>query len=308
MPNYEKLTPSDLAQNLTSEIEEYVATSPNNCMPFFPGEHIWDKPLIGFADGDDPLFLDYKKIIGDFHLTPREALELQLKKANCGYFHPAKISVISFVLPSTRETRESLRRESQVCSLRWNYTRHFGQELIFRLERRLVARIEDMGRYAVAPDLQNWFEVKREVPTGFASTWSQRHIAFAAGLGTFSLNDGFITPVGIAVRAGSIVCDLEIAPGQRRNQNHLGNCLFFREGECGKCIKRCPAQAISEKGHDKLKCQNYMNNVMRKTAAEIGRTEPFVGAYMGCGFCQTGVPCEGGLPLGTRSSPSGPKE
>jgi len=38
---------------------------------------------------------------------------------------------------------------------------------------------------------------------GPASSWSERHAAYAAGLGTFSLNDALITPKGIAHRLGS---------------------------------------------------------------------------------------------------------
>ena len=34
----------------------------------------WDEPLVGFASGIDPLFFEYKTIIGSFHLTPREII------------------------------------------------------------------------------------------------------------------------------------------------------------------------------------------------------------------------------------------
>ncbi len=55
---------------------------------------------------------------------------------------------------------------------------------------------------------------------------------------------------------------------------------------------------MSEKGHDKVKCSKYLNELMPKAAEELGRNETFVGGYMGCGFCQTKVPCEGGIPPG----------
>jgi hypothetical protein len=42
------------------------------------GEVIYDKPLVGFARGDDPLFRRYKKVIGKFHLTPLEWMKLAL--------------------------------------------------------------------------------------------------------------------------------------------------------------------------------------------------------------------------------------
>ncbi|MBI2829676.1 MAG: epoxyqueuosine reductase [Chloroflexi bacterium] len=286
-------------------IKEYVATSPNNMMPAFPGEHIWDEPVIGFASGDDPLFQQYKQIIGDFHVTPREAFEMYIKRAACGDYQPENINVIAWALPSTRQTRASMRKEKQVGSLKWNHTRWYGQELNSRLSRHLAVIIEDMGGHAVVPDQERWFEVKRDVPGGPASRWSQRHIAYAAGLGTFSLNDGFITPVGVAVRLGSIVCDLDIPPTSRVYQHHRQNCLFYREGNCGKCIKRCPAGAIGEQGHDKAKCSNYQSNVMPSVFKELGRdTQGYVGNYLGCGLCQTGVPCEGRIPASNRKKPA----
>ncbi len=287
---------------ITSTIKEYVATSPNNVLPDHPGEHIWDEPLIGFSNGDDPLFQEYKKIIGEFHVTPREALEMQLKRKALGYYNPKKVSVVSFILPSTRETRLSMRKENEICSLRWNYTRWFGQELIYRLERHLVVLLEDMGYHAIAPDLEAWFEVKRDVPGAPASRWSQRHVAYVAGLGTFSLNDSFITAKGSAVRIGSIVSDVPVDLTPRLLRDYRENCLFAREGTCGMCIKRCPAGAISENGHDKAKCGLYLNTGMPQKIKEQGRTEKFVGGYVGCGFCQTGVPCEGRIPASLKKS------
>jgi epoxyqueuosine reductase len=287
----------DPAAFLEAAIKEYVATSPNNILPDFPGEGMWDEPLVGFADGDDPLFLEYKTLIGDFHLTPREALEGHLKKKTLGYDHPEKISVVSYFLPSAGPIRESMRKESEISSLRGNRQRWFGQELNARLERRLITLLEDLGYHAAAPVQEGWFEIKREgCPGAPTSNWSQRHVAYAAGLGTFSLNDSFITARGSAGRLGSIVCDVAIEPTPRVAKGHRENCLFGREGTCGVCIKRCPAGAISEAGHDKAKCFAYLNAGMWQKVKERGRTETFIGRYIGCTFCQTGVPCEGRIP------------
>ena len=78
---------------LEGEIKKYIANSPNNIMPDFPGEHMWDEPLVGFANGDDPLFAEYKNIIGDFHVTPREALEMNVGYKAIGRYNPENISV-----------------------------------------------------------------------------------------------------------------------------------------------------------------------------------------------------------------------
>jgi len=281
---------------LEETIRQYVATSPGNWFQAFNNEPIWDEPLVGFADGDDPIFQDYKEIIGDFHLTPREALQ-QATESRRQVSNPgtASISVISWVLPSTRETRLSLRRETTVPSLRWNHTRWYGQDVIFELSRHLVSRLQELGYRALAPELSESFKTMNLV-NGLSSTWSQRHIAYAAGLGTFSLSDGFITPKGIAIRAGSVVCDAMLSPSPRTYRNHRDNCLFYRGGSCRRCIERCPAGAITEQGHDKNRCREFLFNEQRVILKELGREKGYTGSYLGCGLCQTKVPCEGRIP------------
>jgi epoxyqueuosine reductase len=287
----------DPAKFMVKAINDYVANSPNNRLPVFPEERIWDEPLIGFADGDDPIFEEFKTVIGDFHVTPREALENYADSTGCGSKDNfPDVSVISWVLPSTRKTRQTNREETAICSVRWNNTRFQGQEFIARLSRYLVALIEGFGYIALAPELSRWWEVTR-TPSGLSSRWSQRHIAYASGLGTFGLSDGFITPKGIAIRAGSIVCNLALPATARKFANHYANCLFYSRGSCRKCAERCPAGAITESGHDKTKCGAYLN-AMREIANKEGRIEGYMGkAYLGCGFCQTGVPCEEGIPV-----------
>jgi len=127
---------------------------------------------------------------------------------------------------------------------------------------------------------------------GKLSNWSERHIAYAAGLGTFSLSDGFITPRGIAHRCGSVVTDLVLPPSSRTAANFQANCLYYADGSCQECVKRCPAAAITpQDGHDKIKCSQYL----------YGDLEPLIREYqvevVGCGLCQTKVPCEATNPV-----------
>jgi epoxyqueuosine reductase len=291
-----KVFESNPVQYIEKLIRDYIAESPNNRFLQFPEDTIWDEPLIGYANGDDPLFGEFKKIIGDYHVTPREALNMYIDSTARGNKEKlSNISVISFVLPATLKTRESNRKEKIICSQRWNHTRFEGQETVARLTRHVVTFLEDMGYIGVAPEQAKWWDIKM-MPDGMSSRWSQRHIAYAAGLGTFSLNDGFITPKGIAVRIGSIVCDLDLPSSPRRYANHYANCLYHSKGTCMKCVKRCPAGAISAQGHDKTKCGTYLNQ-MRDIAQSQGRLEGYIGkAYLGCGFCQTAVPCEAAIP------------
>ncbi|MFC2005900.1 epoxyqueuosine reductase [Chloroflexota bacterium] len=280
-------------QFLEKAIKEYVAGSPSNQLPSFNNEPIFDEPLVGFADGDDAIFKDYKVIIGDFHLTPREALAMHQNGG--GERQPHNVSVISFVLPISYETRLGLRRESRVTSLRWNHTRWQGQGLINELSNHVVSLLEELGHQAIASELADFFELKG-LPGDRASNWSQRHIAYAAGLGTFSLSDGFITPRGISMRCGSVVTDVALTPTPRLYENHLANCLFYSEGVCRRCIERCPAGAISEQGHDKEKCRDFMANEEGALLKDLGREEGYIGRYISCGLCQTKVPCEAMIP------------
>ena len=69
-------TPSECASVIVRSIKDFVRESQANRHPVIDGTPIFDEPLVAFADGDDPLFTNYKEIIGSFHLTPREALSL----------------------------------------------------------------------------------------------------------------------------------------------------------------------------------------------------------------------------------------
>jgi len=290
-----KLFEADPAAFLEKAIKEYVATSPGNRLDSFDGGCIFDEPLVGFADGDDTIFQNYKSIIGDFHLTPREALGKRLESKENSRERPARVNAISFILPVTYQTRLSLRKETSVPSLRWNHTRWHGQDFIDELSRYVVSLLEGLGYQAVAPELADFFKLKN-LPGGYVSNWSQRHIAYAAGLGTFSLNDGFITTKGMAMRCGSVVTDALIPPSPRIYKDHLANCLFYSDGSCRRCVERCPAGAISEQGHDKNKCLEFLFARQKEILKEMGREEGYIGRYLGCGLCQTEVPCEAGIP------------
>ena len=286
-------------QIIEEAIREFVRTSPLNRLESFGGVPIFDEPLIGFADGDDPLFEQFKKVVHESHLPPREILgrhlEEKLKTASPA---PAHVSVISFVLPVSEETRTSNAREKEGPSLRWNHTRWKGQEFIQVLSRHLVSFLEERGANAVAPDLTPHFKMIR-LQDGYASTWSQRHAAFAAGLGTFSLSDAFITSRGSAMRCGSVVTDLKLEPSPRPYAGHLENCLFYATGKSGVCIDRCPRGAISERGHDQRRCNEILFKD-QKPWLEGAHGPGYIGQYAGCGLCQTGVPCESRIPVSRR--------
>ena len=114
-----------------------------------------------------------------------------------------------------------------------------------------------------------------------ASNWSERHVAYASGLGTFCLTRGLISEKGVAGRYGSIIITEEVEPDTRPYEGVYDYCIM-----CGACIKRCPAGAISLKhGKNQLKCKLWMDRTGRKYDPRYG-----------CGKCQVGVPCEDRIP------------
>jgi epoxyqueuosine reductase len=276
-------------------IKNFINESDSNKRKQLDHGTYWEEPLVGFASGMDPLFFEYQTLIGPFHSTPREVISTALKERgrNLLFTEIEKISVISWVLPASEDTCRSNRRENQFPSKLWAYTRTYGEACNDALRKHVVHFLEDLGYVTVAPVLLPTFHFVHDEKVGWASPWSERHVAYACGLGTFSLNDGLITPKGIAVRFGSVVTLLKLTPSEKKYRHHRENCLQFRDEKCGKCIKRCPAGAITLMGHDKERCHQYVSSeALKAKRSGYGLQDP----PPSCGLCQTDVPCEFEIP------------
>jgi epoxyqueuosine reductase len=280
---------------LEKTIKDFIRENrQNRRTPFDQGVY-WDEPLVGFASGNDPLFSQYKTLIGAFHLTPREIIAdaLREKGRPLLFSEIDQISVISWALPMAEDIRKSNRKEDRFPSKLWTCAKDFGEACNAALRRHVSGFLADLGYIAVAPALLSSFRLFRDEKAGWASIWSERHAAYACGLGTFSLSDGFITARGIAMRAGSVVTLLKLKPSEKRYRHPRENCLSYRNEKCGKCISRCPAGAITENGHDKDKCCAYMSSEpLKAKKLEYGLEGP----ASTCGLCQTAVPCEFRIP------------
>lgn len=277
-----------MEQKLSAEIVSFVTGSAANRLPNGSGPYFCT-PLTGFASAKDPLFDSYKEIIGAFHLTPFELFANEFGET------PANLTVVCWILPITEAVRKSNRTETEYPSREWAQTRNFGEGVNSELRRHLVGWLQQQGHRAVAPQLSGQWKEFAETPKGRASAWSERHAAYAAGLGTFSLNDALITEKGIAHRCGSVITDLVIEPSERDDKGYAWNCLYYRDGSCGACIGRCPVGAISFSGHDKTRCCEYVYGAVPAAVAEKYGVKA-----TGCGLCQTRVPCESGIPKGQR--------
>jgi epoxyqueuosine reductase len=269
-------------------VRDFILTSPHNTMNTTTEEPAWDDALVGFASGGDQIWQQYKEYVGPFHWTPWEVFNQHCPGESAG---AEELSVISWVLPQREAVRKANRRAKRYPSEEWARIRVYGEEFNVALRRHVVNSLKQVGHAAIAPMLvSNWTIVKSE-RFSYASSWSERHAAHAAGLGTFGLCDGLITARGKAMRVGSVVAKLSITPTPRPYSNHRAYCLFFADGTCGKCIDRCPARAITKTGHDKEKCRQHL----ARSREYVKKTYKFEG--YGCGLCQVGVPCEAGIPV-----------
>jgi len=249
--------------DITVAVEKFFQEHPLNTVKDLGNLRIFDVPLIAVASAHDPLFerMRMDDAVGPLHRYPQEWLE-------------GARSVVSYFLPFTLPVREA-NRSNGLPANEWLYGRIEGEAMNVALRQFLLQLFTDAGYAAVAPILDNRFRV-----VDLKSNWSERHVAFIAGLGTFSLSRSMITKRGSAGRFGSVVVDMDIVPTARYYTEIDENC-----SKCGACIPRCPPNAIDESGKDNVICWKYMEQMKILYKPRYG-----------CGKCQTAVPCEAGIP------------
>ena len=232
------------------------------------GMKIFDSPIFAFGDADNEDFklLKESAAIGDHFQLPREWL-------------PEARTVISIFLPFTEAVRKNNRTNMDWPSEAWLHGRIEGQAFINKLCQYIQSELTNRGYKSVVPSLDQRFWSKNG--PFFTSNWSERHVAFVCGLGTFGLSKGLITRKGVSGRLASIITELSVPCDTREYEDIYEYCNM-----CGKCAVNCPANAISlDKGKDHSKCHEFL----LKTA------EKFKPRY-GCGKCQVAVPCECRIP------------
>jgi epoxyqueuosine reductase len=273
---------------IRERVESFVSCSSENTLGFDQQEKVFNKPLVGFANGIDTLWQEYRNHIGAFYLTPVDIFLANFPEATVS---PEELTVVSWVLPSTGVTRQEQGVQTRYPSERWARMRHYGELFNNALRRHLVEELARVGIQSAAPLLSPSWSRSNEGDYAPCSNWSERHVAYAAGLGTFGLCDGLITPVGKAHRTGSMIARVKITPSERPYRNHNEYCLHFTHGTCGKCISRCPVKALSIRGHDKKRCMEYTERQMNKYLINTYGIDNYA-----CGLCQCGVPCTDHVP------------
>ena len=278
---------------------DFIAESAENHLEDLGDIRIFDMPIISAVDGRDPIFQVLQEVVSAGHMLPPEILERHSPAGadlSC-------VSVVSWALPFSPEVRRS-NQGGEWPSQLYSVARNNGGAVIFKMSRRLTEKLRGSGLAAVSPVLTEGYDAFRSAEHGFSSTWSERHVAYAAGLGSFGLHGSLITPVGSYVRFGSIVVNLPPGPAASRTDDYRAPCLATGGDICGLCRERCPAGAISENGMDKEKCYMRRNEIReRHLFSYAGKyrmlPSPIVkggtrkeGYSLGCALCLCGVPCE----------------
>ena len=272
-------------ETLQSKLADYVLNSPDNAIlaeyalrDEIVGTPLFDAPIVGCAAADDPLFARIKaedKILGDTFKLPGEWL-------------PGAKSVISIYYPFSERVRKSNWDNLGVPSDEWLHGRVEGHVFIHATDRVVEQWLIEEGFETCIPATDPGFALTKREPEDaigrpmFVSNWSERHVAFVAGLGTFGLSAHLITRVGKSGRFGSIITTADIKPTPRPyGDDAFAYCTF-----CGACAKRCPVNALSvEHGKDYQACWKYLEETKIRFKPRYG-----------CGKCQHIVPCETGIP------------
>lgn len=260
-------------------LKKYVEKTSGNYVPKqfalrpeLAGMRIYDEPLFGYVSTDDPIFDEFKKsgIIGPHFMTPREWL-------------PDAKSVISLFLPFTLTVREANRIDMTWPADEWLHARIEGQLLQNGINRYIILLLERKGFSALSPMLDPRFSRKSPITKKkkeqdfYTSNWSERHVAYAAGLGTFGLSKNLITKKGVAGRYISVISSASFDSLERSYSDTYEYCI-----RCGACAKNCPVKAISlEKGKIHHLCSAFVDKTHEKHKPRYG-----------CGKCQVAVPCE----------------
>lgn len=265
-------------ERLIEAVNSFVDTSQGNYIQpqvafkeEYSGCRIFDQPLIGFGDVHDPWFLTLQKpeAVGPHFKLPLE-------------WNEKGKTVVSVFLPFSEKIKQSNQVEFAHPSDLWLHGRIEGQAFCNALGAFMVGYLEEQGYKTVSPCKHKGFKTTIQYDQNqYTSNWSERHVGFVCGLGTFGLSKGLITKKGMAGRLVSVVTEQAFEKTKRGYTEIYEYCT-----RCGACIQHCPAQAISlEKGKEHLPCSLFLDSVL-----EVHRP------YYGCGKCQVNVPCMSCVP------------
>ena len=229
----------------------------------------WGDPIVGFAAADSPYIQKLPELISSTHGLPQQVMA------------DARL-VIAYYVPFTRALAVSNNTGTEYASEQWALAYEQTNEMFGRLNSYIIDRLTECGYKGAVHPAAGTFDHRNLI-----SDWSFRHFAYAAGLGTFGLNNMLITPKGCCGRYNTIITNLDAEP-DRPMQQEL--CLYKRNKSCGICMRNCPAKAITESDYDRHKCYEVLSRNAKLYKTASCSYEGSSGSEV-CGKCVTGSPC-----------------
>lgn len=226
----------DTASDKANELAHWIRSSIEDAVASARTQTVYRRPVVGFANAEDELFLALRTVCGPQHLLPSDLLT-------------GARSVIAFFVPFTGELVRLNARHPFVAR-EWAVAYEETNRLVAAMCERLLADLASEGvrGASVAPT----YEFDRR---SLVANWSHKHVAYVAGLGTFGVNRMLITERGCAGRLGSLVIDARLPASSRPSQPI---CSHYRGGRCLVCVRRCPVQALSVAGFARQRCYDHL--------------------------------------------------
>ena len=237
---------------------------------------IMDAPIWGFAAADDPIFQVFKQpeVVGESFRAPKEWM-------------PEAKTVVVFYFSFSEE----IRSRHRVCTEAMSeaFTVGYGEhaKIVVPFARNMTAKLEEAGVKVFNPTWNMDFPTTSvpydnggEEDLHYNVAWSTRHVAYAAGLGTFGIHRHIITEKGCCGAMVTLLLDCALEPTKRTYSDPYEYC-----SKCGAFTGRCPVNAITmEHKRNLKKCSGRAGELFR--LYKKGN----------CAKCMVGVPCEDKAP------------
>jgi epoxyqueuosine reductase QueG len=234
---------------------------------------LWKEPIIGFVSAENENLPNLKSIVGIDHHMPNDVLSDA--KSIISYFIPFDEGIVKSNIKGT------------MASAEWVIAYIKTNNLIRIINENIVELMKQNGYKAATISVMHPYDVKTLV-----STWSHRHIAHIAGIGTFGMNNMLITKSGCCGRFGSIVINYGLSEYKQASEIKE-KCLNKLNGTCGACQSACAVKCYGKNYFDKQKCyEQSLKN--RQHYKNYGNAETAVPHDCGadiCGKCLVNLPC-----------------
>lgn len=219
---------------------------------------LYRPPLVASSPAENPLYLELKEIVGEWHLLPTDIL-------------PDAKTVISYFIPFTKQVAASP-AGGDGTSL-WGEAYVIINDYFDIINRAVCGYLHSRGYsacpYAPVEDVPEGEDPRASWARPPRTTWSHRSGAAVAGLGTFGVNRLLITAKGSAGRFSTIFTSALLDFPKPK----LGAaCPGMKGTECGLCVTGCPTGALTHTSLDYAKCSRRcidMEQVLGREGATV---------------------------------------